>query len=78
MFIKGGLNKSKKIKVEKVNKIEAARRQLVEAITLFFERRDPIAIHTLIGASHQILYDLAKGKGDTSIFKDSPYYSSRT
>lgn len=32
---------------EKVTKLEAARRQMVEAIVLHFQRRDRIAIHTL-------------------------------
>jgi len=40
-----------------VTKISAARSQLIEAINLFFEERDPISIHTLVGASLQILND---------------------
>jgi hypothetical protein len=40
-----------------VSKIGAARRQLLEAINLFFEERDPISIHTLVGASLNILHD---------------------
>ncbi len=43
---------------EKISKIDAARRQLVEAIRMFFERRDQIAIHTVTCASYQILLDL--------------------
>ena len=59
-------------KVDKINKLDAARRQLVEAIWLFFHRRDPVAIHTLVGASHQLLYDLAKAKDFKSFIKDFP------
>lgn len=40
-----------------VTKIDAARSQLIEAINLFFEERDPVSIHTLVGASLQILND---------------------
>lgn len=40
-----------------VSKIEAARRQLLEAINLFFEERDPVAVHTLVWASLGILHD---------------------
>jgi hypothetical protein len=40
-----------------VTKIGAARSQLIEAIHLFFEDRDPVSIHTLLGASLQILND---------------------
>lgn len=40
-----------------VSKIAAARSQLLEAITLFFEERDPVSIHTLVCAALQILHD---------------------
>jgi len=43
----------------KVNKIEAARRQIDTAIRLLFDNEDPIAIHTLIMAGFRILRDLA-------------------
>ncbi len=41
----------------RVSKIGAARRQLLEAINLFFEERDPVAVHTLVGASLGILHE---------------------
>lgn len=40
-----------------ITKIGAARSQLTEAINSFFEERDPVSIHTLIGAALQILND---------------------
>jgi hypothetical protein len=46
-----------------VNKIEAAHRQLDEAIRLLFENRDPVAIHTLVFAAFHILRDLLKNAG---------------
>lgn len=45
-----------------INKIDAAERQLVEAIKMFFERKDPICIHTLTGAALGILESLAQVK----------------
>lgn len=48
---------------ETVTKIEAARRQLREAIVMFFERRDMIAVHTLAAASLQVLTDVGASKG---------------
>lgn len=41
----------------RVSKIGAARRQLIEAVNLFFEQRDPVTVHTLVGASLNILHD---------------------
>jgi hypothetical protein len=40
-----------------VSKMGAARSQLLEAIRMFFEQRDPISIHTLVGAALEILHD---------------------
>jgi hypothetical protein len=40
-------------------KIEAARRQLDEAIRLWIGCRDPLATHTLTMAAFGILYDIA-------------------
>ncbi|MCR6665860.1 MAG: hypothetical protein NVV69_07615 [Methyloversatilis sp.] len=52
-------------KVE-VTKTDAACRQLREAIVLFFERRDLVAVHTLAAASLQVLSDVGKAKGVTT------------
>jgi hypothetical protein len=48
---------------EAVTKLEAAERQLRVAIRLFFERRDPIAVHTLATAAQEILRRLAAPRG---------------
>lgn len=48
---------------EKISKLDAARRQLIVAINLFFEGRDPLAIHTLTTAADGILADLCLKKG---------------
>jgi len=55
----------------KIDKIDAALRQLKVAIRLFFKREDLIVIYSLAGASHGILYDIAQEKGISSIFINS-------
>jgi hypothetical protein len=48
---------------EKVTKLDVARRQIDEAIRMFFDRRDPIAVHTVVSAAAQVLSDLGKTRG---------------
>lgn len=50
-------------KIEKVTKVDAARRQLSTAIRLFFERRDTVSIHTLVSAAQGIMHDLLEKQG---------------
>jgi len=52
----------------KVNKIEAARRQIDIAVRLLFDNEDPIAIHTLAMAGFRILRDIAE-KQNSNICK---------
>jgi hypothetical protein len=47
----------------KFNKIEAARRQLSVALDLWFTDGDPLALHTLVGASSRLLSDLLVKNG---------------
>jgi len=54
-----------------LNKMEAAKRQLKEAIVMFLEKRDIVAVHTLAAASYQVLYDIAKKQGIRDILYDS-------
>ncbi len=42
---------------------QKAKSQLIEAIHLFFEERDPVSVHTLSGASLEILNDHITDKG---------------
>jgi hypothetical protein len=55
--------------VRKLDKLDVARRQVREAILLFFERRDAVSIHTLASAALQVLSDYAKASGAVSIVK---------
>ena len=53
-----------------VSKLDAAKRQLETAINLFFAYGDPVSIHTLTAAAHELLRDTGKGAGVSSVIKD--------
>lgn len=53
-----------------INKLDVAERQIVEAITLFYESRDPVVIHTIIASAHQILHDIGSESGITGAIKN--------
>jgi hypothetical protein len=54
-----------------VTKLDAARRQLRTAIELWFNDGDPIAIHTLAYAAHEIIHRLFRKRGLSDLFYDS-------
>ena len=54
-----------------ITTLEAAKRQLRTAVELYFADDDPVSIHTLVGASYQILQDLnKKADGPAMIIKE--------
>ena len=55
----------------KITKIEAARAQLKTAIELWFHDGDPVSIHTLACASHQIINDINAITADGNLIFDS-------
>lgn len=55
----------------KVTKFDAARRQLDVAIRLYFGDDDPVAIHTLTAAAHQLLTDLNQASSGAPTLKDT-------
>jgi hypothetical protein len=55
----------------KVTKLDAARRQLDTAIELWFHDADPVSIHTLVFASHEIIHRLFKRQGGKDLLFDS-------
>lgn len=57
----------------KLNKFDAAERQLLLAIRLFFAEEDSVSIHTLAEAAGQVLYDIGKSKNVHSIVRDMTY-----
>ena len=58
---------------ETITKLDAARRQLREAILLFLEGRDLVAVHTLASAALQVLADLGKLTEVKSLLKSAHY-----
>lgn len=60
--------------MEAITKLEAARRQLDQAIKLFFDEGDALSIHTLAFAAQGILRDIGKNIGmqHLSILHDNP------
>jgi len=56
---------------EVVTKIDAAVRQLNCAVELFFEDGDPVPIHTLVCAAHQIVHDINRAQGGPELIFDA-------
>jgi len=54
----------------KVSKTDAAKRQLETAIRLWFNDGEPASIHTLTAAAHQIVHDLGKARGISSLLRN--------
>jgi len=46
----------------KIGKLDAAKRQIECAITLYFNEHDPVSIHTLSSAAYNVLRNLSNGK----------------
>jgi hypothetical protein len=42
----------------KITKMDAAKRQVRTAIKLWFMEEDPVSIHTLVSAAHEIIHTL--------------------
>ncbi|HPQ44029.1 MAG TPA: hypothetical protein PKZ42_07340 [Syntrophales bacterium] len=59
------------MKVNLIDKHDVVKRQIKEAVRLFFEQRDAVVIHTIIASAHQILIDLGKAKGIESFVKNT-------
>ena len=54
-----------------IGKLDAARRQLSTAIKLWFSGADPVSIHSLAYASHEIIHRLYRRKGLDDLLYDS-------
>ena len=55
----------------RITKSEVVARQMKAGIRLFFQGGDPVAIHTLIAAAHQILVDVGKAQDIHSVVKNT-------
>lgn len=60
-----------------ISKLDAAKRQIDSAIVLFLNNGDPVSIHTLTAASHQLLIDLGKKQRISSFVKEEVCKSIR-
>jgi hypothetical protein len=49
----------------KISKLDAARRQLETAITLWFQAGDPVSIHTLAFAAYEVIHAISKKRDPT-------------
>lgn len=58
-----------------VTKLQAARRQLRSAITLWFNDGDPVSIMTLAYAAHELIHRAYRKKGLRGLLFDSQYVS---
>jgi hypothetical protein len=56
----------------KISKTDAAKRQLETAIRLWFFSGEPTSIHTLAAAALQVLHDLGRKGGVSSILRNPP------
>src|SRR5882757_10177397 len=54
-----------------VTKLDAAQRQLRTALRLWFQDGDPVAIHALLAAAHEIIHRLYRNKGLRNLMFDN-------
>jgi hypothetical protein len=52
----------------RINKLEAAQRQIDAAIRMTFNNEDAIAIHSVAAAAHRIVKDLCEQRGDVESY----------
>jgi len=56
----------------KISKTDAAKRQIETAIRLWLFCGDPVSIHTLTSAAHQVLHDIGKKRGTPATLRELP------
>jgi len=54
-----------------ISKLDAAKRQLETAVRLYFSEADPVSIHTLTAAAHELLSDVNKSRGGPPMLTES-------
>lgn len=52
----------------RINKMDAARRQIDSAIRMTFANEDPVAIHSVVAAGHRIIKDICELRGDVESY----------
>ena len=58
--------------IMRITKLDAARRQLRTAIDLWVNDGDPVSIHTLAFAAHQVIHDLNRKSKGPYLLLDNP------
>lgn len=61
MHVKSSANK------DYVTKLEAAQRQLVAAIRMFFGQQDELAVHTVASSAYRVIRDLKQHRGQNEV-----------
>jgi hypothetical protein len=61
-----------------ITKLDAARRQLDTAITLWFHDADPVSLHTLTAAAHGIIHDIGSKIGKPTMLLDPGNFRKET
>lgn len=61
------------MKALEITKLECARRQLETGIDLFFQKSDPVSIHTLTSAAYNIIRDVNISRGGKPMFAKERY-----
>jgi hypothetical protein len=64
------------MEVERINKLDAACRQINTAISLWFNDGDTVSIHTLACSAHQIVHDINQQRGNRDLIYDRLLYDS--
>ena len=64
------------MEAERINKLDAACRELNTAISLWFNDGDTVSIHTLACSAHQIVHDINQQRGDRDLIYESLIYDS--
>jgi len=59
--------------IQTISKIDVTWHHLDTAITLWFQESDPISIHLLVSASHEIISDIIHYHGGRDPLFDNPY-----
>jgi hypothetical protein len=59
------------VRTLKISKVDAAQRQVDTAIQIFFDDGDPVSIHTLLYAAHDIVHGLHKRITGKPLFFDN-------
>jgi hypothetical protein len=54
----------------RIDKIDAARRQLDASIRMFFSSEDILAVHTVASAAYRIIRDLAEKSGNAQFHEN--------